>query len=462
MQISFKTIKQAYQASPFPDFNERKSWLRQLKKLIIENEEMIIAAIDKDFTGRATFETQIAEIYPSVKAIKHAEKNLSTWMKPRKRKVSIWFQPSKAKVIYQPLGVAGLVVPWNYPLYMSVAPLVCALAAGNRSMLKLSEFTPNFSQLFADLVEKYFSKEVVTVINGGPEVGAEFTTLPFDHILFTGSNRVGKMVMKAASENLTPVTLELGGKSPTIIDKNYSIDDAAQKIMFGKLLNAGQTCLAPDYVFLPKGKEQDFIAACKKAAQKYHPNWKGENYTAINSDKQFERQEALLQDAIDKGGEIVYLNNDTTEKTDGRKMSPALIIQNLESMLVRKEEIFGPLLPVITYQNLDEVIEYVNNNPRPLALYFFSKNKANIDKVLTHTISGGVTLNDVILHVSQETLPFGGVGNSGMGHYHGYDGFKTFSKAKSVFKQSALAGTRLMYPPYSNFAKFLYKIMRGS
>lgn len=461
MQKQFQNIRKAYHENPFPSFNARQDWLSQLKKLVLENEQTIIDAIDKDFTGRAEFETQIAEIYPSIKAIKYAKKHLSSWMKSEKRKMSLWFQPAKSKVIYQPLGIAGIIVPWNYPLYMALGPLVCALAAGNRAMLKMSEFTPNFSQLFAQLIAKYFDESVVTVINGGPEVGAEFSRLPFDHILFTGSSRVGKMVMQAASENLTPVTLELGGKSPTIIDDNYSLQDAAQKIMFGKLLNAGQTCLAPDYVFLPKGKEQEFTEACKKVAQKFYPKWNAEHFTAINSEKQFERQQVLIQDAIDKGGELVYLNNDSKEKTDGRKVSPALIIQTMQEMLVRKEEIFGPILPVVSYDSLDEVINYVNHNPRPLALYFFSKNNKNIERMLTETISGGVTINDVILHVSQETLPFGGVGNSGMGHYHGYEGFRTFSKAKSVFKQSVFAGTSLMYPPYSNLAKKLFKLMRG-
>lgn len=454
-------MKSAYKQASFPNLSDRKARLTQLKKLILENETSIIRAINEDFSGRAEFETQLAEIYPSVKAIKHAQKKLSTWMMPDKRRMSIWFQPAKAKVIYQPLGVVGIIVPWNYPLYMAIGPLVCALSAGNRVMLKMSEFTPKFSQLFADLIGKYFSSEVISVVNGGPEIGAEFSKLPFDHILFTGSNRVGKMVMKAASDNLTSVTLELGGKSPTIIDENYSITDAAQKIMFGKLLNSGQTCLAPDYVFLPKGKEREFADSCKKAARKFYPKWNDEHYSAINSPKQFERQQVLIQDAIDHGGEFIYLNNDQVEKTDGRKMSPALIIQTIDKMLVRKEEIFGPILPVVTYESLDEVIGYVNDNPRPLALYFFSRKRSNIDRVLTETVSGGVTINDVILHVSQESLPFGGVGNSGMGHYHGHEGFKTFSKAKGVFIQSKLAGTKLMYPPYSKFAKFLYKLMRG-
>lgn len=461
MQQQFDTLKSAYKKQPFPTFAERQDWLNCLKQMILENEDSIIEAIDKDFSGRAEFESQIAEIYPSVKAIKYAQKHLSSWMRSEKKPMSIWFKPASAKIIYQPLGVAGIIVPWNYPLYMAVGPLVCALAAGNRVMLKMSEFTPVFSQLFAELVSKYLPQDLVAVINGGPETGAEFSQLAFDHILFTGSNRVGKKVMKAASDNLTSVTLELGGKSPTIIDQDYSVKDSAEKIMFGKLLNSGQTCLAPDYVFLPKEKQSEFIAACKAATKKFYPKWNDQNYSAINSEKQFARQQELLQDVIDHGGELIYLNNQQAEKTDGRKMSPALITQTIDKMLVRQEEIFGPVLPVVTYESLDEVIDYVNDNPRPLALYFFSNKRKNIERILTETVSGGVTINDVIMHVSQESLPFGGVGNSGMGHYHGFEGFKTFSKAKGVFKQSPLAGTRLMYPPYGKLAKFLYKLMRG-
>ncbi len=461
MQQEFQRIYQVSRQKPFPPLAERKQSLEQLKKMILDNEQAIIKAIDQDFSGRAEFETQLAEIYPSIKAIKHAKKKMSSWMKPEKRAMSLWFQPASAKVIYQPLGVAGIIVPWNYPLYMAIGPLTCALSAGNCVMLKMSEFTPNFSQLFADLVAQYLPEGLVRVVNGGPEIGAEFLQLNFDHILFTGSSRVGKMVMKAASDNLTSVTLELGGKSPTIIDADFPIKTAAERIIFGKLLNSGQTCLAPDYVFLPKGKEQEFVDACKTVAQKFYPQWNAKHYTAINSPKQFERQEAMLQDAIDKGAEIVYLNNSANEKNDGRKMSPTIVLQTSQNMQLRQDEIFGPVLPVVSYKNLDEVIDYVNANPRPLALYFFSYNKKNIQRMLSETVSGGVTINDVILHVSQETLPFGGVGNSGMGHYHGFEGFKTFSKAKSVFKQSRFAGTKLMYPPYSNLAKRLYKLMRG-
>ncbi|WP_251358206.1 coniferyl aldehyde dehydrogenase [Kangiella sp. TOML190] len=460
MQQTFEKLQKARRQNPFPSLAERKKWLDLLQTLVLENEIAIIEAIDKDFTGRAEFETQLAEIYPSIKAIKHAKKKLSSWMKPEKRPVSIWFKPAAAKIIYQPLGVAGIIVPWNYPLYMALGPLACAIAAGNRVMLKMSEFTPNFSQLFAELVKKYLPADVISVVNGGPDVGAEFSQLPFDHILFTGSSRVGKMVMKAASDNLTPVTLELGGKSPTIIDENFSLALAAEKIMFGKLLNSGQTCLAPDYVFVKAGQEEAFAEACKTAAQKFYPKWNAKEYSAINSSKQFQRQEAMLQDAIDKGAEIVYLNNNQ-ETTDGRKMSPAVVLQTQAEMQIRQEEIFGPVLPIVSYQNFDEVIDYVNDHPRPLALYLFSHNQKRIKRILTETTSGGVTLNDVILHVSQESLPFGGVGNSGMGHYHGYEGFKTFSKAKSVFKQSRLAGTKLMYPPYSKLAKMLYRLMRG-
>lgn len=461
MQQQFKRLKQAYKNNIFPDLKMRTQWLNQLKAMILENEEAIIAAINSDFSERSSFEAKIAEIYPSIKAIKYTKKNMARWMRPEKRHMSLWFKPASARVMYQPLGIAGIIVPWNYPLYMAMGPMVAAIGAGNRVMLKMSEFTPKFGQLFKELIGKYLPSDVASVVTGGADAGAEFSSLPFDHILFTGSTQVGKKVMQAASNNLTPVTLELGGKSPSIIDKDFPVRAAAERIMFGKLINSGQTCLAPDYVFVHKDKQQEFVDACKKVSLKFHPEWDNPHFSSINSPKQFERQQKMLKDAKEKGAEIVYLNNHTENKTSGRKISPAIILQSSQEMLIRQEEIFGPNLPVITYEKIDEAIEYVNNNEHPLALYFFSYNRKNRQRILMETISGGVTLNDTVLHISQEDLPFGGVGKSGMGHYHGFDGFKTFSKAKSIFKQSRFAGTRLMYPPYGKRAKLLYKLMRG-
>ncbi len=461
MKNNFKKLQAASRAHSFPTLKERLYWLSTLKKLILENEDSIVEAINEDYSGRANFETKIAEIYPSIKAINYTKKHLSKWMRPQKRSTSIWFQPATSKIVYQPLGVIGIITPWNYPLTLSTGPLVNAFAAGNRVFLKMSEFSPVFGKLFEKLISEYFSDEVISVVNGGVEAGIEFSNLPFDHLLFTGSSQIGKKVMAAASKNLTPVTLELGGKSPVIIDEKFSIKTAAERVMFGKLLNSGQTCLAPDYVFVPENKLENFIDACKEVSTKLYPNWSCKDFTAINSEKQFIRKEAMLQDAIDKGAEIVYLNNESLDKTDGRKMAPAIIKQTSTDMMFRQEEIFGPFLPVVTYKNISETIEYVNENPRPLAIYLFSHNSKVIESILANTNSGGVTINDVVLHISQESLPFGGVGNSGMGNYHGYEGFLTFSHARSVFHQSRFALTKMMYPPYSKLAHLVYKLMRG-
>ncbi|NVK23011.1 MAG: coniferyl aldehyde dehydrogenase [Kangiellaceae bacterium] len=461
MQQQFQTLKDSYQQQPFTDYKTRIALLDKLKKMILENEKKIIEAIYEDFSYRCDFETQIAEIYPSIKAIKHTKKELAKWMAPKKSSVSIWFKPATASIMYQPLGVVGIIVPWNYPLLLSIGPMIAAIAAGNRVMLKMSEFTDKFSHLFAELCTEYMPKDWVQVVNGGPEVGAALSSLPFDHILFTGSSRIGKLVMESASKNLTPVTLELGGKSPTIVDKDFPIETAAQRILFGKLINAGQTCLAPDHVFVHQDQVKDWIKSLKQAAKQFYPNWQKQDLTAVSSDKQFERHQAMLLDAQEKGAQVEFLVDVTEQKSIGRKMAPSVILQATEDMLVLQEEIFGPTLPILTYQTIDEVVTFINKRPRPLGLYLFSYDKKVTEKVMTETISGGVTLNDTILHVSQESLPFGGVGNSGMGHYHGIEGFKTFSKAKSIFKQSRFAITKLMYPPFGNFANRMYRIMRG-
>lgn len=463
MQEQFELLQQQYRATPYPDLKARLKVLNALEQLLSDNQDSIISAISDDFSYRAPFETQLAEIYPSIKSINYTKKKLADWMAPEKRGVSVWFKPATASVMYQPLGVVGVIVPWNYPLYLALGPMIGAIAAGNRVLLKMSEFTPKFSQLFAELCEQYLSKDAlgadwVKVVNGGPEVGEAFSKLAFDHLIFTGSGRIGQKVMQAASENLTPITLELGGKSPTIIDKEFPLKLATERLLFGKLLNAGQTCLAPDYAFVHQEQVQAFVELAKETVQAFYPDWKNQEYTALSSEKQLERYQGLLKDARDKGAEIVpLLGSDTPE---GRKVPPLLVLNTTPDMLIRQEEIFGPMLPVVTYQEHEEAIGWINNHPRPLALYLFSNDNKLTERYMTQTISGGVTLNDTIFHVSQEELPFGGVGASGVGHYHGHEGFKTFSKAKSIFKQSRFAGTKLMYPPHGRLAHFLMKLMK--
>ncbi|WP_223668710.1 coniferyl aldehyde dehydrogenase [Kangiella shandongensis] len=460
IQASLEHLQQQHQQSPYPAIRQRLELLRTLKKLLKDNEAEIIQAISKDFGYRSPYETELAEIFPALKTISYAEKHLANWMQSERRSVSLWFRPAKGSIMYQPLGVVGIIVPWNYPLYLALGPLVAALAAGNRVMLKMSEYTPQFSLLFARLCGKYLGNDWVKVVYGGPEMGADFSRLPFDHLLFTGSATIGKKVMQAASDNLTPVTLELGGQSPVVIDDKYSLTVATERLLFGKLLNAGQTCLAPDHLYLPEAKQELFIEQARKTAEAFYPEWEELGYTSIASTRQFERYQTLFNDARDKGATIIPLFS--TGRRVERKVPPALVFDTSPEMLIRQQEIFGPLLPVIRYQDHNEVIKAINAQPRPLALYLFSHDKECIHRYMTETISGGVTLNDTILHVSQESLPFGGVGASGMGHYHGHEGFKTFSKAKSIFMQSRFAATRLMYPPAGRLAKFLLSLMKKS
>lgn len=459
MEKVFNNFKQLAFEQPYPDVKERRKILKQLKKMLLKNESAIIEAINKDFSYREPFETQIAEIFPSIKTIQHAGKHLSSWVRPEKRKVSLWFKPATAQVMYQPLGVVGVIVPWNYPLFLAIGPIVAGIAAGNRVMVKMSEFTPYFSQLFVELCDKYIDNGWLNIVNGDAEVAAKFSSIPFDHLLFTGSTDIGKKVMAAASKNLTPVTLELGGKSPTIIDEGYQLDKAVEKVLFGKLLNSGQTCLAPDYLFVHQSHQESFIDSCKSIANAFYPDWKRVNYTAMINNKQWERHQKLLDDAQEQGAKIVPLFNDS--QTTGRKQPPHLVFGVNDEMLIMQQEIFGPSLPVIFYDSLDEVITTIKQRPRPLALYLLSNNKSNYQRLMVETHSGGVTLNDTILHVSQENLPFGGIGHSGMGHYHGIEGFKTFSHAKSIFKQSRFASSKLIYPPYGKLSKLLYRLMRG-
>lgn len=460
LKKTFEQLKRQHQGEPYPSRASRDADLRRLKRLLLDNQEDIKSAISEDFGYRSPYETEFAEIYPALKSISHTRKSLASWLAPSKRAVDIWFKPAKATVMYQPLGVVGVIVPWNYPLFLALGPLIGALAAGNRVMLKMSEFTPNFSRLFAHLCEQYLGSEKVAVINGSADVGEAFSKIPFDHLIFTGSTNIGKKVMAAASENLTPVTLELGGKSPVIIDKKFPLKTAVERLMFGKLLNAGQTCLAPDYAFVHESKVEDFVRLSKEVARTFYPEWSDQDYTALASDKQVSRYQDMLEDAKAKGAKIISLFEHEADQLVDNKAVPTLVLNTSPDMLIRQQEIFGPLLPVVPYQEHSEAVSWINKQPRPLALYLFSYNKSVVNDYMLNTISGGVTLNDTILHVSQDELPFGGVGASGMGHYHGHEGFKTFSKAKSIYQQSRLSGVKLMYPPPSKFTKFLLGIMK--
>jgi coniferyl-aldehyde dehydrogenase len=446
-----------------PDYDARVEHLDKLERVLLARKHDIAKAIGMDYGSRSKHESLAAEVMVVVNEIKHARTHLHEWMETEPREVSWMFLPARAEVVMQPVGVVGIVSPWNYPAQLSLGPLVGALAAGNRVMIKPSELASDTAEIIRTIITETFAPDHVSVVTGGPEVAEEFSRLPFDHLLFTGSTRLGKIVMKAAAENLTPVTLELGGKSPAIVGEGYSITQAAQKIIFGKAFNAGQTCIAPDYAFLPKGRVEAFIEECKTAfAQMYPLLGTNPDYTAIINDKHYERLQSYLSDARIRGAKIVELNP-AKEQLDpnARKMAPVLLLHAKEDSMVMQEEIFGPILPIKVYEKLDDAIDYVNEHPRPLALYYFDHDQGRIDRVLRETVSGGVTINDTLLHCAQSDLPFGGVGQSGMGAYHAREGFDRFTHRKPVFYQSRFTGTTLLRPPYKERIDFVLKLLLG-
>ena len=452
----FAGQRQAFSANPMPVAAQRLQWLKALRTLLSEERQALIEAISADFSHRSPDETLLAELMPSLHNIHYASRHLKQWMKPSRRKVGLAFQPASAKVMYQPVGVVGVIVPWNYPLFLAIGPLVGALAAGNRVMLKLSESTPATGELLKRLLGRVFPEDLVSVVLGEAEVGIAFSRLPFDHLLFTGATSIGRHVMRAAAENLTPVTLELGGKSPAIVSCDVPIKDAAERIAFGKTLNAGQTCVAPDYVLVPSDRVDEFVEAYRQAVLRFYPTLSDNpDYTAIINPRQLARLEGYLIDACSKGAKVISL----FAHGQGRRMPFSLLLDVNDDMIVMQDEIFGPLLPIVPYEHIEQAFDYINQRQRPLALYYFGYNKAEQQRVLEQTHSGGVCLNDTLLHVAQDDLPFGGIGASGMGHYHGHEGFLTFSKAKGVFTKQRFNAARLIYPPYGRaIQKLIYRL----
>ena len=452
--------KQAFSRNPLPTLNERKDNLLRLKKALIAHQEQFCEAIDKDFNGRSRDETLIAEVMPSIQGINYAMDHLKDWMQPDRRHVSVLFQPASNKVFYQPKGVVGIIVPWNYPLYLAIGPLVAALAAGNRAMIKMSEFTPHTSALLANLVEATFPRDLVAVVNGEADVAADFSGRPFDHLLFTGSTTVGRLVMKAAAENLTPVTLELGGKSPAVISNDVPMEDAAERIAFGKAFNAGQTCVAPDYVLCPSDRVNAFVDAVQDALGRMYPTLRDNpDFTSIINERQYQRLQELLADARSKGAQLVEVNPAGESFEDGcHKIPITLVLNPTDDMKVMQDEIFGPILPVVPSKGLEDAMAYINSRPRPLAMYYFGYERDDQKRLLAGTHSGGVCINDSLLHVAQDDLPFGGIGDSGMGHYHGKEGFLTFSHSRAVFAKQKLNSGKLVYPPHGGpLHKLVYR-----
>ena len=452
--------RRAFAVDPDPLPAERRERLARLARMLRKNAAGIHDAISADFGMRSAEETELLEHFTSLEGIAHARGNLRSWMRAERRPVAWWSLPGSARLLRQPLGVVGIIVPWNYPLYLAVSPLTAALAAGNRAMLKMSEHTPRFSALFESLVAKAFRADEIVIVNGDAAVARSFAALPFDHLLFTGSTAVGREVMKAASANLTPVTLELGGKSPAIVTGSFDIEESARRIMYGKLINGGQTCVAPDYALVPVDLVNPFIHACRAATQAYYPVL-GTNpqYTSIASDRHLRRLAAYVDDARNLGASIHNLHDEPTD-TERRRMAPVALTDVSDAMRVMQEEIFGPILPVVAYDRIDDAIAYVNARPRPLALYYFGARGADLNAVLSRTVSGGVTVNNTAFHVVQESLPFGGVGPSGMGQYHGRAGFDTFSKLKPVYLDGRLSTSSLLRPPYGRGFRALLRLLR--
>jgi acyl-CoA reductase-like NAD-dependent aldehyde dehydrogenase len=445
----FSKQAEAFAAAPYPSASDRRANLTRLLQALLAHQDEFAGAIDRDFGGRSRDEVLFSEIYVAVNAIRHARAHLKDWMAERPRRLGWPMQPAQAWVLPQPLGVVGIIVPWNYPVFLSMSPLAGALAAGNRVLLKPSEFTPETSTLLAHILSTTFPPDVVTVVLGDAAIGREFAALPFNHLLFTGATAVGRDVMRAAAEHLTPVTLELGGKSPAIVAVDANLDRAASDIVYGKLLNSGQTCIAPDYVLVPDASLRPLVEALSKAVKRYYPDGR---YTSIINDKHYRRLRGYLQEAAARGVETITLG------TAGG-FAPTILIDPPEDLKVMQEEIFGPILPLKTYGTIDEAISYVNQHGRPLALYLFTRSRQTIDRVLTRTISGGVCINDTLLHIAAEDLPFGGVGPSGMGHYHGQEGFDTFSKLKPVFRRRWLGLGRMLRPPHTRLHDWMRRIL---
>ena len=444
--------QQAFQAQPMPSASQRIEWLQALRGVLASEQKSLADTISADFSHRCHDETLLAELMPSLEGIDYACKRIKRWMKPVKRKVGLAFQPASAQIIYQPLGVVGVIVPWNYPLFLSIGPLTGALAAGNRVMIKMSEHTPRTAQLLKELLAHVFPEDLVCVVQGDADVAAAFSELPLDHLLFTGSTQVGRHVMRAAAKNLTPVTLELGGKSPAIISADVPLADAAERIAFGKTVNAGQTCVAPDYILVPEARVNDFVSALRSSVLKFYPKLADNpDYTAIINPQHLQRLQDTVVDAVSQGAEAISIH----AEGQGQRFPLTVLLNVTDEMHVMQEEIFGPILPIVSYATLDDALAYIRQRPRPLALYYFGYERSEQEHVLHNSHAGGVCINDTLLHVAQHDLPFGGIGPSGMGHYHAHEGFLTFSHSKAVFSKQRLNAAKLIYPPYGGWLQKL-------
>jgi len=457
LRATLEGMRAAFTREGPPSYRQRREHLDKLLDMVLDNKDRICAAICEDFGNRSPEESRRLEILPTVMGIRHTRRQLRRWMRPERRWTHWATWPSTGRVEHVPLGVIGIIAPWNYPLYLALGPLMAALAAGNRVMIKPSEITPQTSAVLAELITETFAADHVTVITGGVEVAQAFSSLAFDHLLFTGSTGVGRHVMRAASEHLVPVTLELGGKSPALIDRDFPLDQGVASLIVGKLHNAGQTCVAPDYLLVHES-QQDLLVELIRAqvAQMYPRLADNADYTAIVNERHCERLRAYLEDAREKGATLLELNpgDEPPERfREAHKLAPTLLLDVDDSMTVMQDEIFGPILPIKTYTDLDEAIAYINSRPRPLAAYVYSFNRKTIARFSERVVSGALSINNTVIHVAQDDLPFGGVGESGMGHYHAREGFETFTHQKAVYRQFSPNLMHLVAPPYEGALK---------
>ena len=458
LHLSLAQQRAAFAADINPSEAVRRDRLQRVLAMTTQYADALTAAVSQDFGHRARQETLLADVFTVESGVRHALKHLRGWMKTRRMPTALQYLPASNRLMRQPLGVVGIVSPWNYPYYLALAPALAALAAGNRVMIKPSELTPATSALMAKMVAEFFKPEEMQVVLGDASVGRAFTELPFDHLFFTGSTPVGRLVAQAAAANLTPVTLELGGKSPALIDRSANLALTAARLAHGKLLNAGQTCVAPDYLLVPRELVNPLAEAIVKAIRKLFPTLDANpDYTAIVAPRHFERLQGLLADASARGARLMPTHD---EAVSGRKLVPHLVLDVSEDMALMREEIFGPLLPIVPYDTVADALAYIQRHDRPLAMYWFGEDATAREHALTQTHAGGVTVNDCIWHLGQESQPFGGIGASGIGSYHGEWGFRTFSKEKPVFIQTRFAGTRLFAPPYGRVFDRLLALLR--
>jgi coniferyl-aldehyde dehydrogenase len=458
VQRTFERLHGAYERMRYPTHATRLRWLRSLLELVEGHEVSLASAISADFGHRSRFEIALTEVFLSVVEIKHALKHLKGWMRPERVPTPLHLQPGRARIERQPVGVVGIICPWNYPLLLSISPTAGALAAGNRVLLKPSELTPRFADLLQKLVTQHFTADEFAVVTGTRELGAVVSRLPLNHLVFTGSTAIGREVAKAAAERLTPVTLELGGKSPAIIGSGAEPAKAARSVISGKMLNAGQTCIAPDYCLVPRPQLQRFASELADAAAKMFPDpVANPDYTSVINDEHLGRLRAYVEEARRSGATIVTLGPADPET---RRMPLQIVVDPPAHLALMREEVFGPVLPVLPYETLDEAIAVANAASRPLALYFFGDDPIEQRRICCEIVAGGLTINDTLLHFAHPGLPFGGSGTSGMGAYHGQHGFRRFSHEKGIYEQSRWNLAPLLYPPYGKTAGRVLKLLR--